>query len=166
MSKISSLIGIVTIFFVSIGVISIVFPSLFSSVFGKFSTNLLPYEIGILGVPVILSNLVLLSFGILYYKKKLPSTISNSIDRIRIFEIPKNPTLIILLIIFSVYIGFSSQELSLNEAEEWGDYAILKSALEIWPYGESENIYVEEQNDRYVRMLLLDASQKLSLIHI
>ena len=161
MSKISSLIGIVTIFFVSIGVISIVFPSLFSSVFGKFSTNLLPYEIGILGGPVILSNLVLLSFGILYYKKKLPSTISNSIDRIRIFEIPKKPTLIILLIIFSVYIGFSSQELSLNEAEEWGDYAILKSALEIWPYGESENIYVEEQNDRYVRMLLLDASQKI-----
>ena len=161
MSKISSLIGIVTIFFVSIGVISIVFPSLFSSVFGKFSTNLLPYEIGILGIPVILSNLVLLSFGILYYKKKLPSTISNSIDRIRIFEIPKKPTLIILLIIFSVYIGFSSQELSLNEAEEWGDYAILKSALEIWPYGESENIYVEEQNDRYVRMLLLDASQKI-----
>ena len=161
MSKISSLIGIVTIFFVSIGVISIVFPSLFSSVFGKFSTNLLPYEIGILGVPVILSNLVLLSFGILYYKKKLPSTISNSIDRIRIFEIPKKPTLIILLIIFSVYIGFSSQELSLNEAEEWGDYAILKSALEIWPYGESENIYVEVQNDRYVRMLLLDASQKI-----
>ena len=161
MSKISSLIGIVTIFFVSIGVISLVFPSLFSSVFGKFSTNLLPYEIGILGIPVILSNLVLLSFGILYYKKKLPSTISNSIDRIRIFEIPKKPTLIILLIIFSVYIGFSSQELSLNEAEEWGDYAILKSALEIWPYGESENIYVEEQNDRYVRMLLLDASQKI-----
>ena len=70
-------------------------------------------------------------------------------------------SLIILLIIFSVYIGFSSQELSLNEAEEWGDYAILKSALEIWPYGESENIYVEEQNDRYVRMLLLDASQKI-----
>ena len=161
MSKISSLIGIVTIFFVSIGVISLVFPSLFSSVFGKFSTNLLPYEIGILGIPVILSNLVLLSFGILYYKKKLPSTISNFIDRIRIFEIPKKPTLIILLIIFSVYIGFSSQELSLNEAEEWGDYAILKSALEIWPYGESENIYVEEQNDRYVRMLLLDASQKI-----
>jgi len=160
MSKIASLIGIVTIFFISIGVISIVFPSLFSSVFGKFSTNLLPYEIGILGIPVILSNLVLLSFGILYYKNKLPSTISSSIDRIRIFEISKKPTLIILLIIFSVYIGFSSQELSLNEAEEWGDYAILKSALEIWPYGESENIYVEEQNDRYVRMLLLDASQK------
>jgi len=161
MPKISNLIGITTIFFISLGVISIVFPSLFSSTFGKFSTNLLPYEIGILGIPVILSNLILLSFGILYYKNKLPSTISNSINRIRIFEIPKKPTLIILLIIFSVYIGFSIPELSLNEAEEWGDYVILKSALEIWPYGESENIYVEEQNDRYVRMFLLDASQEI-----
>ena len=100
MSKISSLIGITTIFFVSLTILTIIFPSLFSSIFGKFSTNLLPYEIGILGVPVILSNLVLLSFGILYYKKKLPSTISNSIDRIRIFEIPKKPTLIILLKFF------------------------------------------------------------------
>ena len=161
MLKISNLIGIVTIFFISIGIISIIFPSLFSSIFGKFSENLIPYEIGILGIPVILSNLGLLIFGVIYYKKKFPSSILNSIDRIRIFEIPKKPTLIILLIIFSVYIGFSSPELSLNEAEEWGDYEILKSALEIWPYGESENIYVEEQNDRYVRMLLLDASQKI-----
>tara|TARA_Y100001936_G_scaffold232279_1_gene257065 strand:+ start:58 stop:1260 length:1203 start_codon:yes stop_codon:yes gene_type:complete len=161
MLKISNVIGIATIFFISIGIVSIIFPSLFSSVFGKFSENLIPYEIGILGIPVILSNLILLSFGILYYKNKFSSKISRSIDRIRIFEIPKKPTLIILLIIFSVYIGFSSPELSLNEAEEWGDYKILKSALEIWPYGESENIYVEEQNDRYVRMLLLDASQKI-----
>ena len=89
MSKISSLIGIATIFFVSLTIISIIFPSLFSSVFGKFSDNLIPYEVGTLGVPVILSNLGLLFFGIIYYKKKLPSSISNFIDRIQIFEIPK-----------------------------------------------------------------------------
>ena len=161
MSKISSLIGIGTIFFVSITIISIIFPSLFSSVFGKFSDNLIPYEVGTLGVPVILSNLGLLFFGIIYYKKKLPSSISSSIDRIRIFEIPKKPTLIILLIIFSLYIGISSPELLLDESKQWGDYEILEDALKIWPDGKSENIYIEEQNDRYVRMLLLDASQKI-----
>ena len=161
MSKISNLIGIVTIFFVFLTVLSITFPSLFSSMFGKFSTNLIPYEIGILGLPVILSNLALLTFGILYYKKKLPSSISNSINRIRIFEISKKPTLIILLIIFSVYIGISTPELFLDESQQWGDYATLRDALKIWPDGESENIYIEEQNDRYVRMLLLDASQKI-----
>jgi len=161
MSKISSLIGIATIFFVSLTIISIIFPSLFSSVFGKFSDNLIPYEIGTLGFPVILSNLGLLFFGIIYYKKKLPSSISTSIDRIRIFEIPKKPTLIILLIIFSVYVGISSPELLLDESKQWGDYEILEDALKIWPDGKSENIYIEEQNDRYVRMLLLDASQTI-----
>ena len=161
MSKISSLIGIGTIFFVSLTIISIIFPSLFSSVFGKFSDNLIPYEVGTLGVPVILSNLGLLFFGIIYYKKKLPSSISSSIDRIRIFEIPKKPTLIILLIIFSLYIGISSPELLLDESKQWGDYEILEDALKIWPDGKSENIYIEEQNDRYVRMLLLDASQTI-----
>ena len=94
----------------------------------------------------------------MYYKKKLPRNIYDLINKIRIFEIPKKPTLIILLIIFSVYIGFSIPELSLDESEQWADYEILEDALEIWPYGESENIFVEEQNDRYVRMFLLDLS--------
>jgi len=161
MSKISSLIGIVTIFFVSLTIITIIFPSLFSSTFGKFSTSLIPYEIGILGIPVILSNLIFFIFGITYYKKKLPSSISNSINRIRMFEIPKKPTMIILLIIFGIYIGTSTPELFLDESQEWGDYEILEDALKIWPDGESENIYIEEQNDRYVRMFLLDTSQKI-----
>ncbi len=161
MSKISSLIGIVTIFFVSLAILTIIFPSLFSSIFGKFSNNLIPYELGIFGVPVILSNLAFLIFGITYYKKKLPSSISNPSNRIRTFEIPKKPTLIILLIIFGIYIGVSTPELFLDESQQWPDYTILKDALEIWPDGESENIYIEEQNDRYVRMFLLDTSQEI-----
>ena len=161
MSKISSLIGITTIFFVSLAIITIIFPSLFSSIFGKFSTNLIPFELGILGVLVILSNLILLIFGITYHKKKLPSSISNSINRIRAFEIPKKPALVILLIIFGIYVGASTPELFLDESKQWGDYGILEDGLKIWPDGESENIYVEEQNDRYVRMFLLDTSQKI-----
>jgi|TARA_B110000014_G_C20067178_1_gene556235 hypothetical protein len=141
--------------------ISIIFPSLFSSISGKFSSNLVPFELGIFGIPVIISNIFLLSFGILYYKKKLPNLISNSINKIRSFEISKKSSLIILLVIFSVYIGFSIPELFFDESEQWGDYYILQSALDIWPDGESENIYIEEQNDRYVRMFLLDSSLKI-----
>ena len=161
MLTITKLVGSFTIFFILLATISVIFPSLFSSVFGKFPAYLIPYEIGILGIPVILANTALLSFGILYYKKKLPQTVLQFINKIRIFEISKKQSFIILIIIFSVYIGFSIPELFTNEAEEWGDYAILKSALEIWPDGESENIYVEEQNDRYVRMFLLDSSLKI-----
>ena len=161
MLQISRIIGIVTIFFISLVMISIIFPSLFSSISGKFSSNLVPFELGIFGIPVIISNIFLLSFGILYYKKKLPNLISNSINKIRSFEISKKSSLIILLVIFSVYIGFSMPELFFDESEQWGDYYILQSALDIWPDGESENIYIEEQNDRYVRMFLLDSSLKI-----
>ena len=35
---------------------------------------------------------------------------------------------------------------------------VLLPALEIWPFGEASDIYVKEQNDRYVRMFLLDIS--------
>ena len=41
----------------------------------------------------------------------------------------------------------------------WSDYhAVLLPALEIWPFGQTDDIYVQEQNDRYVRMFLLDVS--------
>ena len=158
MLNISQLIGLSTIFFVTLAIIAVVFPSLFSSVFGQFPTGLIPYEVGILGTPIIISNIVLLSFGILYYKKKFPKNILSFINKLRSFEIPKKPNLIILLIIFSIYIGFSIPELYLDESKDWPDFVILEDALEIWPDGNSENIYVEEQNDRYVRMFLLDSS--------
>tara|TARA_B100002051_G_scaffold272036_1_gene307927 strand:- start:301 stop:1503 length:1203 start_codon:yes stop_codon:yes gene_type:complete len=156
--NISQLIGLSTIFFVTLAIITVVFPSLFSSIFGQFPTGLIPYEVGILGTPIIISNIVLLSFGILYYKKKFPNNILSFINKLRSFEIPKKPNLIILLIIFSIYIGFSIPELYLDESKDWPDFVILEDALEIWPDGNSENIYVEEQNDRYVRMFLLDSS--------
>ena len=158
MLNISQLIGLSTIFFVTLAIITVVFPSLFSSIFGQFPTGLIPYEVGILGTPIIISNIVLLSFGILYYKKKFPNNILSFINKLRSFEIPKKPNLIILLIIFSIYIGFSIPELYLDESKDWPDFVILEDALEIWPDGNSENIYVEEQNDRYVRMFLLDSS--------
>ena len=158
MSKIAILIGIITTFFTLLTTISLIFPGLYSSVFGKYSETLIPTEIGILAVPVIISNIVLFTFGFLYYRKKLPQNVRNSIDQIRTFEISKKPTIAILLIIFSIYIGLSIPELYENEAEQWGDYAILEDALEIWPDGESNNVYVEEQNDRYVRMFILDTS--------
>ena len=109
-------------------------------------------------MPLVVSNVVLILFGVLYVKKKFPITISNYIDKIRAFEIPKKPSFIILLIIFSIYIGFSIPELSIDESTEWPDYKTLADALEIWPDGESDNVYIQEQNDRYVRMFLLDSS--------
>ena len=158
MSKIAILVGTTTIFFSLLTTISIIFPALFSSIFGKYVENLISYEIGILAIPVVISNIVLLSFGFLYYKKKFPISITNSINKIRSFELSKKSSFVILIVIFGIYIGLSVPELALDESEQWGDYAILEDALEIWPDGKSNNIYIEEQNDRYVRMFILNAS--------
>ena len=45
-----------------------------------------------------------------------------------------------------VYIGLTAPELSLDEGAQWSDYnTILIPALEIWPFGESADIYIQEQ---------------------
>jgi len=137
----------------------IIFPALFSSFFGMFTENLDPFELGYQSVFFIVSNILILGFGVAYYKKKIPSLVYNVVEKIRTFEIPKRVAMMSLAVILVVYIGLSAPELFIDEGEQWSDYsAVLIPALEIWPFGESDDIYIQEQNDRYVRMLLLDAS--------
>jgi hypothetical protein len=102
---------------------------------------------------------LILGFGAAYYKKKIPSLVSDVIEKVRTFEISKRVAMISLAVILVVYIGLSAPELSLDEGSQWSDYnAVLIPALEIWPFGEADDVYVQEQNDRYVRMFLLDVS--------
>ena len=152
------------IFFCTIAVvllilIPVIFPALFSSVFGMFTENLNPFEPGYQSVFLIVSNIVIFGFGIAYYKNKIPSPVYDVFEKIRTFEISKRVTIISLVIILGIYIGLSAPELFLDESKKWSDYnAVLMPALEIWPFGEARDIYVQEQNDRYVRMFLLDVS--------
>ena len=137
----------------------VIFPALFSSVFGMFTENLNPFEPGYQSVFLIVSNVVIFGFGIAYYKKKIPSLVQDVIEKIRTFEISKRVAVISLAVILSIYIGLSTPELFLDESREWSDYnAVLLPGLELWPFGESDNVYIQEQNDRYVRMFLLDVS--------
>ena len=138
---------------------TVIFPALFSSSFGKYSENLNAFELGHQSIFLIVSNVVIFGLGIACYKKKIPSLISDGIEKIRAFEIPKKVALISLAVILAVYVGLSTPELLLNEGDLWNDYtAVLLPGLEIWPFGESDDIYVQEQNTRYVRMFLLDVS--------
>lgn len=137
----------------------VIFPALYSSSFGMFTENLNPFEPGYQSTFLIVSNVVILGFGIAYYKKKIPSLVHDVVDKIRTFEISKRVTIIALAVILGVYIGLSAPELSLDEGADWADYdAVLLPALEIWPFGQADDVYIQEQNDRYVRMFLLDVS--------
>ena len=154
--KVSYAIFLCTLIVVLFTLTPVIFPALFSSVFGMFAENLSAFEPGYQTTFLIVSNVLIFSFGIAYYKKKIPSLVHDVLDKIRTFEISKRVAIISLAIILGVYIGLSIPELFLPET--WVDYAVLETALEIWPFGESDDIYVQEQNDRYVRMFLLDAS--------
>ena len=139
--------------------IPIVFPALFSSLVGSYSDTINnPFEFGHQAFILIISNVIILGFGFAYYKQKLPTQLQNIIERVRSFEISKKTTIIVFIIIMGIYIGLSAPELFLDEALQWDDYIVLETALELWPDGESDNPYIQEQNDRYVRMFLLDTS--------
>jgi len=145
---------------VILSLFAIIFPSFLISNYFSYEAELEPFESSIWLMPVLSFSFVVLIFGFMYYKKKLPNPIYSSIEFILNFEISKRVTFIVLIIIFVFYIGFSASELSLNE-EELPDYIVLKEALKIWPSTESDITYVEEQNTRYVRMALLVSSLEL-----
>ena len=151
-----------TLVVVSLTLIPVIFPALFSSFFGMFTENLDPFELGYQSAFFIVSNVVIIGLGVAYYKKKIPSSVNDLVEKIRTFEISKRVAMISLAVILVVYIGLSAPELSINESTQWSDYdAVVVPALEIWPFGESDDIYIQEQNDRYVRMFLLDVSHDI-----
>jgi hypothetical protein len=155
----------ITFFFTLIVVLmvlaAIIFPGLYHSFFGGHQIPLeTPFELGHKAYLLIISNIALLSFGLIYYKNKFPE-LNLKIDHIRSFEISKKISIITIIIILGTYAGISSPELFLSEAEDWGDYLLLEEALELWPDGQTDDPYLSEQLDRYVRMALLDASVKI-----
>jgi len=144
--------------FVLISLFAIIFPGFFLSTYFPYDTDLEPFETSIWLIPVLSFSILFLILGFTYYKKKLPDKIYHCITFLLNFEISKRVTLIIIITILVFYIGFSVNELSINEDGQWEDYQILKRALEIWPSTESDDIYIQEQNSRYVRMTLLVSS--------
>jgi len=158
-SVVSYVVFFCTLVTVLLVLIPVIFPALFSSSFGAFTENLNPFELGYQSIFLIVSNVVIFGFGIAYYKHKIPSLVYDVFEKIRTFEISKRVAIISLAIILGIYVGLSTPELFLDESAEWSDYnSVLVPALEIWPFGEAADIYVKEQNDRYVRMFLLDVS--------
>ena len=151
---------LVTLGIAGISIISVIFPALIISSTYEFQNELEPFETSPWTLPIVISITSLLSIGFLYRNKKLPSIIYSGIKFILNFEISKKVAIISGIIILGLYIGFSFEELFIEEVTQHPDYLILKEALNIWPATDHFSIYVNEQNTRYVRMILLDFSQE------
>ena len=151
---------LVTLGIVGISTISVIFPALIISNTYEFPNELDPFETSPWTSPILISIISLLSLGFLYKNEKLPTIFYSGIKFILNFELSKKTAIIVGIIILGLYIGFSSEELFLDEVTQWPDYLILQEALDIWPGTDHSSIYVNEQNTRYVRMILLDFSQE------
>ena len=134
--------------------ISIIFPGLIIS-FSVPQSELNSFELGEAAYPFIFSAITLLTFLILYRKNKLPLKINVILNYISEFEISKNKTIFVIIVLITIYSVFTIPELSINESEQIPDYWVFEQAKEIWPFGQHELVYVEEQNDRFVKMIFL-----------
>ena len=150
---------LVTLVIVGFSIISVIFPALILSNTYDFTADLNPFEFSPWTFPILLSSSSLIIFGFLYKNRKLPNILNTGIKFILNFEISKKLSIIIGILIISIYIGLSSGELFVDEIDQWPDYLILEESLEIWPSTDHWSVYIKEQNTRYVRMLLLDFSQ-------
>lgn len=151
---------LVTLAIVGISVISLIFPALIISTTYEYPHELDPFEISPWVIPLAISCFGILGLGFFYTTNRLPSLFQSGIKFIFNFEISKKVSIIAAIVILVVYIGFSYNELFLNEIDQWPDYLILKEALDIWPSTDHWSVYIKEQNTRYVRMILLDFSQE------
>ena len=155
-SKTLPIVFISTIFIVVFSLVSVIFPALIISIVEPL-INLNSFELGALAIPFLLISVIIFSTGVLYKQNKLSKKVRDGINFILDFEISKKITLVIAIILLSIYIGFTIPELLIDESEQIPDYWVFEQAYKIWPFGEYEEKlpHIEEQNDRYVKMILL-----------
>ena len=139
-----------------ISTLNVIFPAAFSVFFHETVVSIDPFELGIWAIPVLIANIVALTFIFLCYKKKLPSAIQGSFQRIGNFDTTPKITAIILVTIFVLYIVFSYEELFLNEQRQWADFVRIKIVLENWPF---EQQGATSLKILYVKNFLLKVSE-------
>ena len=158
---VTALICIFSIIVVGISLVSVIFPALITANFGIQESESNQFEIGSNTITFLIGNLLLIGFGVLYFKKKLPAIIQKSLENFLNKNISNKVTIILLFVILIPYVILTIPELFLDETEQTGDYYIFLAAKEIFPFGQINYIEAVEQNDRYVRMILLLTSLEI-----
>jgi len=104
---------LITFVFIIITLTSAAFPNLLLISFGGDADlqTFNPIEIGIWAYPLLITNFIIFGLAILYFKKRLPSKLTSSINFIFNFEVSAKITFFVITIIIGVYIIFSVGEL-------------------------------------------------------
>ncbi len=149
------IISVFSLIIISIILLSAVFPALIISTLGIHENSLDSLETNPNGILILLGNFAILIAGILYYKKKLPNSLQEFISKSLQKNLSKKLTIIVIILILIPYVVFTTPEIFLDESTQAPDYGIFLAAKEKFPFGKTTFTEASEQNDRYVRMILL-----------
>lgn len=121
-----------TLALVLVLLVSAIFPAMIlGSLNTGFPIGINIFELGVIAVPILVTNGIVFCIIILHHTKKLPVVISNSLHRIFEFEVSSGIASIILIIMIGGYCAFSISELF--QDDPWEDYTrTVKPELERW----------------------------------
>jgi len=137
----------------------ILFPKLLielTSEYANLSDNI--FELGIWGVPFLVSNI---AFGIIWFCYKfLKIPIRKYIKSLLDFDLSKKVTILCLIVLFSIYLALSVGELS--QTESFNDYSdVLQGVEELAFFTEGEGESEDKINIYYLRFLFLKISVEI-----
>ena len=142
-----------TLIIVLISITSLVFPALIVRASSAFHSDILetevidPFTPGFLAIPLIVTNLLVLGIGILYYKGK----IRGLVNKISSFEISKKQAAICIIIILVIFCVITAGTLA--KEETWEDYKRVKDRVQTWTISDFVHSF-----EPHVRYLLLSGS--------
>jgi len=124
---------------VLINLISVVFPALIASSnstiveLRDLGIPLLPVDslfVGTLAYTLIATNVIVFGLTILYFKKRLPFFLTNSINFIFNFEVSRKIAFLTILAVLTIYVVTSAGEITVEE--HWEDFSALKEKVDEW----------------------------------
>jgi hypothetical protein len=129
-----------TFAFASIMVVMSLIPIVFPALYASFTTDRLEMlgiaapidylEPGANAAPLIITNMLVLILGILYWKRLLPKKLSSAINYLFAFEVSKKIAFIAVAIILGIYIGATIPELATEDT--YADWTTVKAKLDRW----------------------------------
>jgi len=110
---ISLTVFVITITVSSLTIVTAIFPSFLLRYFGgrAFSNEINPFELGVNGPIIIITNAIFFALLLLHWKKRLPSLIEKPLNSFFNFDLSRNLALLIMIILVGLYITFSVGEL-------------------------------------------------------
>ena len=151
-NKVSWAVFLSTLVIVLISLTTVLFPSLVTrSTSSVEDPTINPYEPGVWSYSLLAANLILLGIGLLHFKNKLPQLVTNTISFILNFEISKKVTVLTVVFLLTIYVGFTVVEL--GSEEKWGDYPAVKERVQGWAIGD-----IIKGFEPHLRYLLLSIS--------